>query len=121
MNLIHVGSLELQKSLDSHSSSLENFRSWHSVTLANFCCCLLLFSHYVMSNSLQPHGQQPTRLLCPWAFPGKNTAAACHVLLQGILPTQRSNLCSLSLALAGGFFPTSTTWEAHHQLYSKIK
>ena len=22
---------------------------------------------------LQPHGPKPTRLLCPWNFPGKNT------------------------------------------------
>ena len=27
----------------------------------------------VLSNSLQPHGLQPARLLCPWNFPGKNT------------------------------------------------
>ena len=27
-----------------------------------------------MSNSLQLHGLYPTRLLCPWGFPGKNTA-----------------------------------------------
>ena len=26
-----------------------------------------------MSNSSQPHGPQPTRLLCPWDFPGKST------------------------------------------------
>ena len=26
-----------------------------------------------MYNSLQSHGLQPTRLLCPWNFPGKNT------------------------------------------------
>ena len=26
------------------------------------------FSHLVMSNSLGPHGLQPTRLLCPWGF-----------------------------------------------------
>ena len=30
-------------------------------------------SHSVVNNSLQPHGLQPTRLLCPWDFPGKNT------------------------------------------------
>ena len=29
-----------------------------------------------------------TRLLCPWDFPGKNTAVGCHFLLQGIFPTQ---------------------------------
>ena len=28
------------------------------------------------------HGLQPTRLLCPWDFPGKSTAVGCHCLLQ---------------------------------------
>ena len=35
--------------------------------------------------------------LCPWNFPGKNTAVGCHFLFQGIFPTQRSNLCLLHL------------------------
>ena len=30
-------------------------------------------SHSAMSDSLQPHGLQPTRLLHPWDFPGKST------------------------------------------------
>ena len=34
-----------------------------------------------MSNSVQPHRQQPTRL-CPWDSPGKNTGVGCHFLLQ---------------------------------------
>jgi len=38
-----------------------------------------------------PHGLQPTRLLCPWDTPGKNTGVGCHALLQGIFPTQGSN------------------------------
>ena len=29
-----------------------------------------------------PHRRQPTRLLCPWDFPGKNTGVGCHFLLQ---------------------------------------
>ena len=33
----------------------------------------------------------PTRLLCPWDFPIKNTGVACHFLLQGIFQTQESN------------------------------
>ena len=38
----------------------------------------------------------------------------CHALLQGILLTQGSKPLSLiSPALAGGFFTTSVTWEAH--------
>ena len=42
-------------------------------------------------DSLQRHGLQPTRLLCPWNFPGKNTEVGCHFLLQGIFPTQGQN------------------------------
>ena len=53
---------------------------------------LLLFSHSAVSDSLQPHGLQPTRLLCPWDSPGKNTGLWCHFLLQGIFSTQVSNL-----------------------------
>ena len=29
-----------------------------------------------------PQRQQPTRLLCPWDSPGKNTGVGCHCLLQ---------------------------------------
>ena len=35
----------------------------------------------VVSNSLRPHGLQPTRLLRPWHFPGKSTGEGCHRLL----------------------------------------
>ena len=35
-----------------------------------------------MSDSLRPHGLQPTRLLCPWDFPGKSTGVGCHCLLR---------------------------------------
>ena len=45
----------------------------------------------VMSNSLQPYGLYPTRLLCSWDSPGKNTGLCCHALLQGIFPSQGSN------------------------------
>ena len=34
------------------------------------------------SDSSQPHGLQPTRLLRPWDFPGKSTGVGCHCLLQ---------------------------------------
>ena len=35
----------------------------------------------VVSDSLQPYGLQPTRLLCPWNSPGKNTGVGCCSLL----------------------------------------
>ena len=58
-------------------------------------CAVLSCS--VMSDFLQPHGLKPTRLLCPWDFPGKNPGVGCHFLLQGIFLTQGSNLCLLHL------------------------
>ena len=41
-----------------------------------------------VSDSLRPCGLWPTRLLCPWDSPDKNTGAGCHALLQGNFPTQ---------------------------------
>ena len=36
----------------------------------------------VVSDSQQPHGLQPTRLLRPWDFPGESTGVGCHCLLR---------------------------------------
>ena len=41
----------------------------------------------VVSDSVRPHGLQPTRLLCPWDSPGKNTGVGCHFLLHSIVHT----------------------------------
>ena len=40
------------------------------------------WSRSVVSDSHRPHGLQPTRLLCPWDFPGKSNGVGCHFLLQ---------------------------------------
>ena len=50
-----------------------------------------MFSCSIMSDSLQPHGLYPARLLCSWDFPGKNTGVDSHFLLQGIFLTQWLN------------------------------
>ena len=39
-----------------------------------------------------PHGWQPTRLLCPWDSPGKNTGVGCHALLQDVKPRHSENI-----------------------------
>ena len=63
-------------------------------------------SDYIMADTAQSlscvwlaglHGLQPTRLHCPWNFPGKNTGMGCHFLLQIIFLTQGSNPCLLHL------------------------
>ena len=61
-------------------------------TLINKDVGVKLWSSSVVPDSLQPHGLQPTKLLCPWDFSGKSTGVGCHFLLQGILPTQGLNL-----------------------------
>ena len=71
--------------------------------------CVL--SHSVVSDSAWPHGLWPTRLLCPWDSPGKNTGVGCHALLQGIFPNQDQTQVSHS---AGGFF---TIWATREALY----
>ena len=48
-----------------------------------------------VSNSVWPHG--PTRLLCPWDSPGKNTGVGCLSLLQGIFLNHGPNACLLHL------------------------
>ena len=35
-----------------------------------------------MSNSVQPHRRQTTKVRRPWDSPGKNTGVGCHFLLQ---------------------------------------
>ena len=40
------------------------------------------WSRSVVSDSSQPHGLQPTRLLRPWDVPGTSTGVRCHCLLQ---------------------------------------
>ena len=50
-----------------------------------------------------PHGLEPTRLLCPWDFLGENTGVGCYFLLWGNLPNPGIEPVS---PLAGGFFTT---------------
>ena len=49
----------------------------------------------VVSDFFQTHGLQPTRLLCPWNFPGKTTGAGYYFFLQGIFSTQGLNMSLL--------------------------
>ena len=53
-----------------------------------FCCRLVTKSCLTHCN---PMDCSPVGSSCPWDFPGKNTGAGCHFLLQGIFQTQGSN------------------------------
>ena len=45
----------------------------------------------VVSSCLHPRQLEPTRPLCPWDSPGRNTGVGGHFFLQGIFPTQGLN------------------------------
>ena len=77
---------------------------------------LLLLSHFSVSDSVQPHRCQPTRLPRPWDSPGKNTGVGCHFRLQCMKvksesevaqsgPTLRDHMdCSLPGSSVRGIF-----------------
>ena len=48
-----------------------------------------------MSDSVQPHRRQPTRLPHPWDSPGKNTGVGCHFLLQCMKVKRESEVAQL--------------------------
>ena len=71
------------------------------------------WSRLVMSDSLRPHGLQPTRLLHPWDFPGKSTGVGCHCLLQNTtLVASITNLYILITQLSqfGFIYSLSEPW-----------
>ena len=87
------------------------------------CCCCQVTS--VVSDSVQPHRRQPTRLPRPWDFPGKNTGVGCHILLQCMkvksesefaqsCPTHSDPMdCSLPGSSVHGIFQARTLeWDA---------
>ena len=61
-----------------------------------------------MSDSLWSHGLQPSRLLCPWGFPGKNTRVGFHFLFQG--PSRHRDWTWVS-RITGRFFTVWATRE----------
>ena len=88
-----------------------------------------------MSDWLRPHGLQPTRLLRPWDFPGKNTGvgaiafsregpqrgsktltAALHSFLRKMLlpPTHIRIRCDGPFAICGGCYPLDIPSSSRH-------
>ena len=48
-----------------------------------------------LSDSVQPHRRQPTRLHRPWDSPGKNTGVGCHFRLQCMKVKSESEVAQL--------------------------
>ena len=56
------------------------------------CCCCYVTS--VMFDSVGPYRWHPTRLLCSWDSPGKNTGVGYHFLLQCMKMKSESEVVS---------------------------
>ena len=60
-------------------------------------------------------------LLCPWDSPGRNTGVGCRALLQGVFPTQGSNLHLFSLLhWQAGSLPPAPPGKPFLLLYGKL-
>ena len=59
---------------------IKNLDCYYSFNVC--CCCCWCCVASVVSDSVRPRRQQPTRLPRPWDSPGKNTGVGCHFLLQ---------------------------------------
>ena len=80
----------------------------HIGYLWGVCVCVL--SHSVVSNSLQPCGLQPTRLLCSWGFFRQEHWSGLSSPSPGDLPDPGIEPMFLaSPALAGRFFITASS------------
>ena len=82
---IHRNNLRIYTGTSSPASLPVLFSSFNlSTVFTHLIPWVTLFSPpaTVVSNSVQPHRRQPTRLPHPWDSPGKNTGVDCHFLLQ---------------------------------------
>ena len=79
-------------------------------------------SHSVVSNSLRPHGLQPTRLLCPWDFFRQENWSGLPFPTPEDLPNPGIEPMSpVSPSLACGFFTTAPPWKPSEHCCLAIK
>ena len=108
--------------------SIDNLKVYYMVVKGDqitAACCQVIS---VVSDSVLPHRQQPTRLPCPWVSPGKNTGVGCHFLFQCRKVESESEVtqscptlcdptdCSLPGFSVHGIFPGKSTGVGCHCL-----
>ena len=76
---------------------------------------LLLLVTSVVSDSMRPHRQQPTRFPCPWDSPGKNTGVGC-CLLQCMKVKSQSEVAQSCLT-ASDFMDCSLPGSSIHGIF----
>ena len=78
------------------------------------------WSRPVVSDSSQPHGLRPTRLLHPWDFLGKSTGVGCHCLLWSIKHYKRQFLSKTKVPLQEKYTVVITkgVWEVIFPMFT---
>ena len=133
MLYVSIGILECPSGCSMSSNNLKGYLFFWAVGLNSGLkifskpCCKQMFCHLDCSVPFTEHRQScccPVTKSCPtlgnptdcnppgshpWDLPGKNTGVGCHFLLQGIFPTQWSNL---HLLLGKWILYYWATWEA---------
>ena len=81
-----------------------------------------MLSHSFVSDSLQPHGLQPARILSPWNFPGKNTGVgwvAISSSRESFQPRDWTWVSWVSCISRWILYPW-TTWETQERIYKRV-
>ena len=89
-------------------------RQWKKESqVSKYRSCLVAISCLTL---LWPHGLQPTRLLYPQDFPGKNTGMGCHFLLALIicLSSLSTPLKDMSLRKGEVWYYAKVPWTTNH-------
>ena len=76
---------------------------WVAISFSNAWKWKVKWRRSVISDSSRPHGLQPTRLLCPWDFPGMSTGVGCHCFLQGKHNLSLNSITRLPHKWAGSY------------------
>ena len=89
-----------------------------SIDMVLLCVCAWVC--LVVSNFLQLHGLELSRLLCPWDFPGKNTSGLPFPPPGDLLYTPIEPESLVSPALAGGFFIVAPPGKPRFLLFFQV-
>ena len=91
--------MSLLSTLVSANTSFSHLKLLWSMYARSFTQLCLTLCH--------PNGLEPSRLLCQWNFPGRNTGVGCHFLLQGSSQHRDQSVSPCLLYWQAGSLPLS--------------
>ena len=104
----------------------KQWKQWQTLFwgLQNHCrwwlLLLLLLSYFSRVRLCVAPRQQPTRLLCPWDFPGKSTGVSCHFLLQCIKVKSESEVAQSCLTLSDPMYCSPPGSSVHRMFQARV-